>query len=239
MDWLGFLETLPLVLAAYLLLNLAYPGVKFVRMFCYPRATDRLNQGRRMGRRGRVLLVIGGIIAAFLAYEISTYFVAYSDDAYVRTDLVAVAPEVTGPIIALYVHDNQPVRKGDPFFTIDPVPFRLDVDQHQAEIREAKAQITADEHAVAVAQDRLQAANSALAFARATQSRYASLNNSGFIPRQSLDRVTNDLHGASDTLAAAQAPSPRPVRSRRCMKVLSPLPRPRWGRPSGAFPGPR
>jgi hypothetical protein len=73
------------------------------------------------------------------------------------------------------------------------------------EISEARAQIIADEHAVAVAQDRLQAADSALAFARATQSRYASLNNSGFMPRHRLDRVTNDLHGANDALAAAQA----------------------------------
>ena len=44
-----------------------------------------------MGRRGRVLLVVGVVVAAFLAYEIATYFVAYTDDAYVRTDLVGVA----------------------------------------------------------------------------------------------------------------------------------------------------
>jgi membrane fusion protein, multidrug efflux system len=158
-----------------------------------------------MGRRGRVLLVIGVVIAAFLAYEVATYFVAYTDDAYVRTDLVAVAPEVTGPIVKLYVHDNQPIKRGDPLFTIDPVPFRLVVDQKQAEISEAKAQIVADEHAIAVAQDRYQAATSALAFARATQSRYTSLNHAGFMPRQSLDRVTDELQRAMDALSAAQA----------------------------------
>ena len=32
--------------------------------------------------------------------EVLTYFVAYTDDAYVRSDLVAVAPEITGRIIA-------------------------------------------------------------------------------------------------------------------------------------------
>lgn len=158
-----------------------------------------------MGRRRRVLLVIGTVIAAFLAYEIVTYFVAYTDDAYVRTDLVAVAPEVTGPIISLYIHDNQAVRRGDPLFTIDPVPFRLVVDQKRAEIEEAKAQIVADEHAIAVAQDQYQAATSAVAFARATQARYSSLNASGFMPRQSLDRVTDELQRALDSLAAAQA----------------------------------
>ena len=158
------------------------------------------------GRRGRVLLVIGVVIAAFLAYEVATYFVAYTDDAYVRTDLVAVAPEVTGPVLALYVHDNQPVKKGDPLFTIDPVPFRLVVEQKQAEINEAKAQIVADEHAIAVAQDRYQAATSAVAFARATQGTLLeSLNASGFMPRQSLDRVTDELQRALDSLAAAQA----------------------------------
>ena len=86
-----------------------------------------------------------------------------------RTDLVAVAPEVTGPIISLYVHDNQPVKKGDPLFTIDPVPFRLVVDQKQAEINEAKAQIVADQQAISVAQDQHDAATSAVTFARATR----------------------------------------------------------------------
>lgn len=158
-----------------------------------------------MGRRRRVLLVIGAVIAAFVVYEVVTYFVAYTDDAYVRTDLVAVAPEVTGPIISLHVHDNQVVKRGDLLFTIDPVPFQLELDQKSAEINEAKAQIIADEHAIAVAHDQYDAATSAVTFARATQGRYSSLNASGFMPRQSLDRVTDELQRALDSLAAAQA----------------------------------
>ncbi len=157
-----------------------------------------------MGRRGRVLLVVGLVVAAFLAYEIATYFVAYTDDAYVRTDLVAVAPEVTGPIISLYVHDNQPVKKGDPLFTIDPVPFRLVVDQKQAEINEAQAQIVADQQAISVAQDQHDAATSAVTFAKATQQRFSTLNTSGYMPRESLDRVTDELKRALDSLSAAE-----------------------------------
>jgi multidrug efflux system membrane fusion protein len=157
-----------------------------------------------MGRRGRVLLVVGLVVAAFLAYEIATYFVAYTDDAYVRTDLVAVAPEVTGPIVALYVHDNQPVKKGDPLFTIDPVPFRLVVDQNQAQINEAKAQIVADQQAISVAQDQHDAAVSAVSFAKVTQQRFATLNTSGYMPRESLDRVTDELKRALDSLSAAE-----------------------------------
>ena len=192
-----------------------------------------------MGRRGRVLLVVGLVVAAFLAYEIATYFVAYTDDAYVRTDLVAVAPEVTGPIVSLYVHDNQPIKKGDPLFTIDPVPFRLIVDQKQAEINEAKAQIVADQQAISVAQDQHDAATSAVTFAKATQQRFSTLNTSGYMPRESLDRVTDELKRALDSLNAAETAIAQARSVLACIRRASPWPRRRWGRPSGSFRAPR
>src|SRR5690349_12726363 len=61
-------------------------------------------------RLRRVLTVGGTLLFLFIAWEAITYFVAYTDDAYVRSDLVAVAPEVTGRIIAVHVVDNQPVK---------------------------------------------------------------------------------------------------------------------------------
>ena len=96
------------------------------------------------------------------------------DDAYVRTDCRGRARS-DGLIVALYVHDNQPIRKGDPLFTIDPVPFRLIVDQKQAEIDEAKAQIVADQQAISVAEDQHDAATSAVTFAKVTQQRFSTL----------------------------------------------------------------
>src|SRR5262249_61098846 len=90
-------------------------------------------------RLRRVLTVGGTLLFLFIAWETITYFVAYTDDAYVRSDLVAVAPEITGPIIAVYVVDNQTVKKGDPLVTRDAVPFQLDVNQRQAHIDEAAA----------------------------------------------------------------------------------------------------
>ena len=74
----------------------------------------------------------GSILGLFIVYQVVVYFVAYTDDAYVRSDLVAVASEVTGPILKVHVVDNQDVKKGDRLFTIDPVPFQLIVNQRQA-----------------------------------------------------------------------------------------------------------
>ena len=99
------------------------------------------------------------MLILFILWEILTYFVAYTDDAYVRSDLVAVAPEVTGPIIAVHVVDNQTVKKGDKLVTIDPVPFQLDVNQRQAQIDEATALLKVAQEELATAQAALVAAD--------------------------------------------------------------------------------
>src|SRR4051812_44027779 len=92
-----------------------------------------------MTRRRRILLVVAAILGSFAAYEVATSVIAYTADAYVQSDLVALAPQVSGRIIAMHVADNQSVTHGDLLASIDPVPFQLLVDQHQAEVAEAGA----------------------------------------------------------------------------------------------------
>ncbi len=84
---------------------------------------------RETSRLHRLLVVGGTILALFIAWEVFTTYVVYTDDAYVRSDLVALAPEITGRIITVHVVDNQTVKKGDKLVTIDPVPFQLVVNQ--------------------------------------------------------------------------------------------------------------
>ena len=85
-------------------------------------------------RRWRVALVLGALLAVFIAWEVLTSFVAYTSDAYVRSDLVAVSAEVSGHVAAIHVHDNQAVKRGDLLVSIDKTPFQLAVDQRQAQI---------------------------------------------------------------------------------------------------------
>lgn len=156
-------------------------------------------------RRVRVALVGGGLLGAFLLYELVTSFVAYTNDAYVRSDLVAIAPEVTGRIVAVHVVDNQAVKKGDPLATIDPVPFQLVIAQRQAEIEEAKAQLAADQDIIAAARDAYNGASAALAFARVTQERIAKLTSTDDVSRQQLDQANDALQRAEASLAGSEA----------------------------------
>jgi membrane fusion protein, multidrug efflux system len=144
-------------------------------------------------RLHRLLTVGGTILGLFILYEVVTYFVAYTDDAYVRSDLVAVASQVTGPVVKVHIVDNQEIKKGDLLFTIDPTPFQLIVNQRQAEIDEQKALLSTSKEELTSARAALQAATSAHTYAQQMQSRYADLAKSQYAPQTELDKANDDL----------------------------------------------
>ncbi len=148
----------------------------------------------REASRLRRLLVVGGtILGLFVVYQIVVYFVAYTDDAYVRSDLVAVASEVTGPILKVHVVDNQDIKKGDRLFTIDPLPFQLIVNQRQAQIDEQKALVKVSQEELSSARAALAASTSAHTYAQQEQVRFADLAKSQYAPRAELDRANDEL----------------------------------------------
>jgi len=156
-------------------------------------------------RLRRVVIGLAAVVLVFAAWEALTSCVAYTDDAYVRSDLVTVAPQVTGHIIAVSIVDNQTVHRHDLLARIDPVPFRLAVEAQQATLREATAQAGADTDAIAAAQAELAAANATLADARTSESRINALARDDFASRQARDDATAVLNRAKAAVDAAEA----------------------------------
>jgi multidrug efflux system membrane fusion protein len=157
-----------------------------------------------MTRRRRLGVTVAIILGAFALYESVTSFIAYTADAYVQSDLVALAPQITGRIVGVHVSDNQNVSLGDLLATIDPVPFQLAVDQRQAELTEAHAQLETDRDTVAAAQDAFAAATSAVAYARETQARAAALASAQAGSRADLDQANDALRRAEAALDVAR-----------------------------------
>jgi membrane fusion protein, multidrug efflux system len=149
-----------------------------------------MTRGRRIG------LAVAIIIGAFALYELTTSFLAYTPDAYVRSDLVELAPQITGRIIAVHVTDNQNVVQGDLLASIDPVPFQLTVDQRRAELEETRAQVAADQHEITSAEDALAAATSAANYAHENQTRLATLANAQDVSRADLDQANDAMRRA-------------------------------------------
>ncbi len=102
--------------------------------------------------RRRVLLVLSAMVLALVLYWASGYFFAYTDDAYVTSDLVSVAPYISGRIVSVNIVDNQTVKKGELLATIDPTPFQLALNEKQAKRTEAEAQLAVDRDVIAATQ---------------------------------------------------------------------------------------
>ena len=59
-----------------------------------------------------------------------------TENAYTGSNIVRVAPEVSGPVIRVYVRTDDAVKAGDPLFEIDPTLY-------DAALRNARAQFDA------------------------------------------------------------------------------------------------
>lgn len=81
------------------------------------------------------------IIAGFVALQLWSYYMdsPWTRDGRVRADIVSLAPDVSGPIVEVFVHDNESVKKGQVLFQIDPSRFNLALDAAQASLARAKA----------------------------------------------------------------------------------------------------
>jgi multidrug resistance efflux pump len=142
--------------------------------------------GHRSPRRRSILwlLVIGLIVAVWWG---SGYVFAYTDDAYLTSDLVSVAPEVTGPVQSVHVADNQWVTRGTPLFTIDPVPFRLELERTRAQEAEAQAQLPIDQAQLDYLRSEAEAATASVKLSSANLNRDLPLSRTGALSAQTLD----------------------------------------------------
>ncbi|APA84344.1 HlyD family secretion protein [Paraburkholderia sprentiae WSM5005] len=65
----------------------------------------------------------------------------WTRDGRVRAEIVNVAPDVSGAIVALPVKDNQFVKRGDLLMQIDPSHYQIAVEQAQAAVAARKAEL--------------------------------------------------------------------------------------------------
>ncbi|MET0315128.1 MAG: HlyD family secretion protein, partial [Hansschlegelia sp.] len=85
-------------------------------------------------------LLIGSGALAWLAWSYYEYS-PWTRDGIVRAYTAQVAPEVSGRVVSVLVGDNQVVRKGDVLFRIDDRDYAIAVQQAQAALDRAQAQL--------------------------------------------------------------------------------------------------
>jgi len=75
--------------------------------------------------------------AGFFAYNKFRDYIEnpWTRDGQVRTQVIQVAPRVTGMVTKIYVEDNQKVKTGDLLFEIDPSQYQLKLKQAEARLQ--------------------------------------------------------------------------------------------------------
>lgn len=84
---------------------------------------------------GRVVLTLLMVtLAAFVVWRMVMYymFAPWTRDGHIRADVIQIAPDVSGLIEGVNVHDNQPVKRGDVLFIVDQQRFNLALRQAEA-----------------------------------------------------------------------------------------------------------
>lgn len=145
-------------------------------------------------------LLVGGVLYwSSLEGKVST------DNAYVQQDKVSVSPEVGGKIVQVAVRDGQMVHKGDLLFVIDPEPFRLQIQQADAQIALAQANVVALENSSDLSGADIAGAREDIAFAQATLDRQQALWNRGFTTKADYQAAQHAVAQAREELRAAEA----------------------------------
>ena len=149
---------------------------------------------------GRIIglaIVVGAVVAGL--YVLRLYYVyPRTDDAYVRANVVGIAPHVSGPIVELPIHDNQHVAKGALLFVVDPRPYQAALERAEANLALTNLQIDALQDAIHSAQARQQQLAADAAYDKQYLDRIVPLLSRHFV-------TANDVFNARSRLAAAQA----------------------------------
>jgi multidrug resistance efflux pump len=86
-----------------------------------------------LSARGWVLCALLVIAALVVYYVLSDRYTPFTTDAFVQAFVIQVTARVEGQVVRVDVQENQPVKKGDLLFEIDPRPF-----EHRVAVLEAR-----------------------------------------------------------------------------------------------------
>lgn len=135
-----------------------------------------------------------------------------TDDAFLQSDKVVVAPKVGGFVADLAVGDNQPVHAGDVLARIDDKDYQVVLAQDEADLEKSKASLEGVGSALIQQQARIVEAradvantSAALAFARQEDARYADLYAKGAGTSQRTQQASSDLRMKTAALDKANA----------------------------------
>lgn len=162
---------------------------------------------RPLRERLRVPLMAAGVAAVAgggLYFWLSGGRYMATDDAYVQAAQASISSNIAGRVVAVAVHDNQRVHRGEVLFQLDEEPLRIAVDEAQAKVGAMRLQIAAVKAAYQQQLAALHSAQDTLAFRRKEQQRQQALLAEHIVSQAQFDDTQHELDVARQQLTMAQ-----------------------------------
>lgn len=136
-----------------------------------------------------------------------------TDNAYVNQAIVSLSPDVAGRIVDVDVKENEPVKAGQVLFHIDPAPYKIALQQAEAQLAAARVNVNQLRVQYTTAKAKLAAAQLTLDVRTREQKRNTNLANKGVTTAAAVDTsllnlqqaqadVTLDQQGVASAVAA-------------------------------------
>ena len=152
-----------------------------------------------------MLIVTALLVVAGLYLWLASGGSESTDNAQVKTDIVSVTAQVTGPVVEVGVQNGDHVNRGDVLFRIDPAPFKVALEQAEAQLAAAKLQTGQLRTQAAGTGADITGARANLEIKRNTLERQQALLKKGFTTRADYEDALNEVRTAETDLADAQA----------------------------------
>jgi membrane fusion protein, multidrug efflux system len=160
---------------------------------------------KRFVRPVLMFIVPALLILAGGYYWLASGGTVSTDDAQVKQDIVSVSAQVNGPVVEVLVNNGDRVKRGQLLYRIDPAPFRVALEQAEAQLAAAELQTTQLRTQAAGTGADIIGAQANLQIKRNAFARQAALLKQGFTTRADYEDALNEVRTAETELADARA----------------------------------
>ena len=147
----------------------------------------------------KVIIIISVVVLAVITFifYINSLFYESTDDAYIESDLIQIAPRVSGQIEEIYIEDNKKIKEGELIAKIDDTDYKVKFAQAEAMYEKAL-------YSQKVAKAKLDAVNSEISLAKKDLDRYKNLYKEGAVSLQTLDSAQTKYDNTKAKLLSAE-----------------------------------
>lgn len=162
---------------------------------------EKTEQNKTKGLKKKTLKVKKRVVVPAIAFAVMAlggiymllhgHYYQVTDDAFIEGHIVSVAPRVSGPVVRLYIKDNQEVKKGDLLLEIDPADYEVTLKQKEAKLLEARASLNLSDKTINESKtvsrqtgEDISSVKSKLDYAKRAYERDKMLQNKGIVSTQ-------------------------------------------------------